>query len=95
VPLQSIPTGLQAHPQGTNLAGNSLGKVECTPHHPGSRGMADIMSVTMPLLSIKDLAVLFLHERGLLTHCYITKGQNWSWLFVRKRVELLTELSGR
>jgi len=25
--------------------------------HPGSRGVADIVSVTMPLLSIKDLAV--------------------------------------
>jgi len=32
-----------------------LGK--CTDHHPGSRGVADIMSVTMPLLSIKDLVV--------------------------------------
>jgi len=40
-----------------DLADNSLGGVECTPHHPGSRGVADIMSVTMPLLSIKDLAV--------------------------------------
>jgi len=30
---------------------NSLGGVECTAHHPGSWG------VTMPLLSIKDLAV--------------------------------------
>ena len=57
MPLQSIPTGLQAHPQGTDLADNSLGGVECTAHHPGSRGVADIVSVTMPLLSIKDLAV--------------------------------------
>ena len=36
---------------------SSLGEVECTAHHPGSRGMADIVSVTMPQLSIKDLAV--------------------------------------
>ena len=57
MPLQLIPTGLQAHLQGTNLANNSLGGVECTAHHPGSRGMADIMSVTMSLLSIKVLAV--------------------------------------
>jgi len=57
VPLQSIPTGLQAHSQGTDLADNSLGGVECTAHHPGSRGVADSVSVTMPLLSIKDLAV--------------------------------------
>jgi len=28
VPLQSILTGLQAHPQGTDLADNSLGGVE-------------------------------------------------------------------
>jgi len=54
VPLQSIPT---ARPQSTNLADNSLGGVECTAHHPGSRGVADIVSVAMPLLSIKDLAV--------------------------------------
>ena len=44
-------------PRGTDLAANSLGGVECTAHHPGSRGVADIVSVTMPLLSIKDLAV--------------------------------------
>jgi len=31
--------------------------VESAAHHPGSRGVADIMSITMPLLSIKDLAV--------------------------------------
>ena len=31
--------------------------VEYTDHHPGSRSVADIMSVTMPLLSIKDLVV--------------------------------------
>ena len=38
-------------------ADNILGGVECTANHPGFRGMADIVSVTMPLLSIKDLAV--------------------------------------
>ena len=54
MPLQSIPTGLQARPQGTNLADNSLGGVT---NHPGSRGVANIVSVTMPLLSVKDLAV--------------------------------------
>jgi len=43
--------------QGTNLADNSPGGVECTAHHPGSRGVADIVSVTMPLMSIKDFAV--------------------------------------
>ena len=42
--------------------------------------MADIVSVTVPLLSIKDLAV---------------KGRNRSRLFVRERVELLNELIGR
>jgi len=31
--------------------------VKCTAHHPGSRGVADIVSVTMPLLSIKEFAV--------------------------------------
>jgi len=46
-----------AHPQGTDLAENSLGGVEYTAHYPGSRGVADIVSVTIPLLSIKDLAV--------------------------------------
>ena len=64
MPLQSIPTGLQAHPQGTDLANNSLGGVECTAHHPGSRGVADIVSVTMPLLSIKDLAVAISNRVG-------------------------------
>ena len=46
-------------PQGTDLADNSLGGVECTANHPGSRGVADIVnvSVTMPLFSIKDPAV--------------------------------------
>ena len=74
MPLQSIPTGLQARPQGTDLADNSLGGVERTAYHPGSRGVADIVSVTMPLLSIKKtLQLLFPPERGLLkmTHRYI------------------------
>ena len=58
------PIGLQAHPQGNNLADNSLGGVECTAHNPGSGGMADIVSVTMPLLSIEDLAVAIFHQNG-------------------------------
>ena len=64
MPLQSIPTGLQARPQGTNLAENSLGGVDCTAHHPDSRGVADNMSVTMSLLSIKDLAVAISSRAG-------------------------------
>ena len=43
---------------------NSLGGVECTAHHPGSRGVADIVSVTMPLLSIRDLAVAISTRAG-------------------------------
>jgi len=31
-----------------DLADNSLDGVECTAYHPGSRGGADIVSVTMP-----------------------------------------------
>jgi len=51
--------------QTTDLADNSLGAVECTAHYPGSRGVADIVSVTMPLLSIKDLAVnCYFHQSG-------------------------------
>jgi len=49
VPLQSIPTGLKARPQGTDLADNSFDEVECTTHHPGSRGVANSV--------YKDLAV--------------------------------------
>ena len=64
MPLQSIPTGLQAHLHGTDLADNSLGGVDCTAHQPGSRGVADIVSVTMPLLSIKDLAVAISTRAG-------------------------------
>jgi len=48
---------LRAPLSPSDLADNSLGGVECTANHPGSRGVADIVSVTMPLLSIKDLAV--------------------------------------
>ena len=61
------------------------------------QGVADIVSVTMPPLSIKTLQLLFSPERGLLrmTHHCINKGQNRSRLFVRERVELLIELSGR
>lgn len=43
MPLQSIPAGLLACPQGTDLADNSLGGVECTAQHPGSGGVADIV----------------------------------------------------
>ena len=43
---------------------NSLGGVECTARHPGSRGVADIVSVTMPLLSIKDPAVAISTRAG-------------------------------
>ena len=31
--------------------------MECTAHHPGSKGVTGIMSVTMPLLRVKDRAV--------------------------------------
>ena len=52
-------------PQGTDLlADNSLGGVECTAHHPGCRGVADNVSVTMPLSSIKDLAVAISTRAG-------------------------------
>ena len=48
----------------TDLADNSLSGVECTAHHPGSRGVADIVTVTMPLLSIYDLAVAISTRAG-------------------------------
>ena len=51
-------------PLQTDLADNSLGGVECTAHHPGSRGVADIVSVTMPLLNITDLAVAISTRAG-------------------------------
>jgi len=94
------PIGLQAHPQGTNLADNSLGGVECTAHHPGSGGMADIVSVTCnaPVEYRRPCSCYFPPESGLLrmTHRYINKGRNQSRLFVRERVELfIIELSGR
>jgi len=66
---------------------NSLGVEECTDHHPGSRGMADIMSVTMPLLSIEDLVAIstrvgpaeddpLLHKRGLKPVQAVCKGES-------------------
>ena len=61
-PLQTAWTGLQARPQGTDST--SLDGVECTAHHSGSRGVADIVSITMPLLSIKDLAVAISTRAG-------------------------------
>jgi len=71
-------------------ADNSLGGVECTAHHPGSRGVADNGSVTMPLLSIKrPCSCYFPPEWGLLRMTH-----RRSRLFVRERVELLIELSG-
>ena len=39
------------------LVDNSLDEVESTAHYPGSTSVADNMSVAMPLLSMKDLAV--------------------------------------
>ena len=99
MPLQSIPTGLQACPQGTDLADNSLDGVECTAYHPGSSGVVDIVSVTMPLLGIKDLVVAISTRAGPAEEdppLYINEGQNRSRLFVvKERVELLIELSGR
>ena len=47
----------------TDLADNSLGRVGCTTRHPGSSGVADIVSVTMPL-RIKDLAVAIFTRAG-------------------------------
>ena len=38
--------------------------MEYTAHHPGSRGVVDIMSVTMPLLGTKDLAVAISTRAG-------------------------------
>ena len=45
--------GIVTDTMSADLADNSLGRVECSAQHPGSRGMADIVSVKMPLLSIK------------------------------------------
>jgi len=47
------------------------------------------------LLSIKDLAVAISTRVLKMTHHYINQGRNRSRLFVRERVELLIELSGR
>jgi len=77
-----------------NGAGDGLGTrlhstkaVVSTTQHPGSRGVADIMSVTMPLLSIKDLAVAISTRAG--------PAEDDPPLFVREREELLIELFGR
>jgi len=71
--------------------------VECTAHHPGSRGVADIVSVTMPLLSIKDLAAVISTRAGPAEDDLplYKKGGNRFKLFVRERVELLIEPSRR
>jgi len=37
----------------SDLADNSADGVECTVHHPNSRGVAGILSVTIPLFSMK------------------------------------------
>jgi len=55
--LNHLPSSIKSSTLSLTKPNKSLGGVECTAHHPGSRGMADIMSVTMPLLRIKDLAV--------------------------------------
>jgi len=84
---------------GPDLANNSLGGVECTAHYPGSRGVANIVSLTMSLLNIKDLAVAIFTRTGPAHDdppLYINEGRNQSRLFVvKERVELLIELSGR
>jgi len=65
VPLQSIPTGLQARPQGTDLADNSLGGVECTAYHPGSRGCGrHCVSHNAPVEYKKTLQLLFPPEQA-------------------------------
>jgi len=63
-------------------------------HILAPRGVADIVPVTMPRLSKKDLAVSISTRVGPaeddpLLHNYINKGRNQSRLFVRERVELL------
>ena len=67
------------------LLDNSLDGVECPANHPGCGGVADILSVTMPLLSVK-------HLLRRMTHSYNCQDQ--SKLFGR-RVELLIELFWR
>jgi len=73
---------------------NSFGEVECTAHHPGSRGMADIVSVTCAPVEYKRPCSCSFHQSRA---CWgwPTAGRNWSRLFVRERVELLIELSRR
>ena len=59
--------------------------MEYTAHHPGSRGVAGIVSVTMSLLSIKDLAVAISTRAGPAEDdplLYINEGQNRSRRFV-------------
>jgi len=72
--------------------------MECTAHHPGSRGVADIVSVTMPLLSIKDLAVAISTRAGPAEDdppLYKLGLKPVQAVFARERVELLIELFGR
>jgi len=66
--------------------------VVCTAHHPGSRGMADIVSGTMPLLSIKDLAVAISTKVGSRQY---KLGSKVVQAICRERVELLVEHSWR
>ena len=53
----------------TNLADNSLDKVECTAHQLGSGGVAGIMSVIMHLLSVKGLAGATFHQNRVCWGC--------------------------
>ena len=65
----------------TSSGGSGLDRLECTARHPGSGG---IVSVTMPLWSIKELAVATSLEQGPLrmTHHYVNEGWNRSSLFI-------------
>jgi len=62
--LNYLPSSIKSSTLSLTRPDNSLGGVECNSHHPGSRGVADIMSVTMPLSSIKDLAVAISTRAG-------------------------------
>ena len=75
MPLQAILTGLQACPWDTGLADNNLDGMECIAHHPGFGDVADIVSVTMSLLSIKRTLQLLFSTRASLrmTHQYTNK----------------------
>ena len=68
--------------------------MEYTAHHPGSRGVADIVSVTMPLLSIKDLAVAISTRAGPAEDDppLYKLGSKPVQAVCRERVELLIEL---